>query len=383
LSSVYFFLFGAVGALSPYLSLYFHQMGLSGTQISLLMSVLPVLLFISQPLFGPLTDRSGHRGRMLAYLLLVVGATGLLVAAGRSFQTLLPLVMLWGFFGGPLTPIADSVALGEAARTGSSYPRLRLWGSIGFLLVTMALGRLYSVVDLRWAFVAYAVLNAAAFGFARRLPAEGVPGRQPVFREMGRVIRNPFLLGLLLCCGVVQMAAAAHSTFFTIHMAAIGGSSGTAGLAWALSAATEVPIFLLLGRVTVRTGPLPLLALSAAVYAVRWFLYSLVTVPAVLVWLQLLQAFSFAIFMPTAVVLVGELVPAELRSSGQSLLSLVNGGLATVLGTLAAGRLMDRMGTAGLYRVASYVALAGACGFFLLLAARRLQSRRGALSGTD
>lgn len=378
MSLVFFFLFGAIGALNPFLPMFYRSMGLSGTEIAILMSIMPVLLFISQPLFGPLTDRSGHRGRMLSWLLLATGVGGLLVAAGHSFASLLPLVLLWSFFNGPLVPIADSVALGEIVATGISYPRLRLWGSVGFLLLTVALGRLYTFVDLRWAFAAYALCNAAAWYCARRLPPEGIPSRPPVWRDLVRLVRNPFLIALLLCCAVVQVSQAAHAAFFSIHLQSIGGSSGTAGLAWGLSALTEVPLFLVLGRVTRRTGPLPLLALSGVVFAVRWYLYSLATVPATLVWLQLLQAFSFAIFMPTAVVVVGELTPPELRTSGQSLLGLVNAGLATVLGTLGAGRIVDQAGTAGLYRVASYVALAGGIGFLLLMLARRPRGGAGA-----
>ncbi|HWI65988.1 MAG TPA: MFS transporter, partial [Symbiobacteriaceae bacterium] len=304
MAAIYFLFFGAFGAMGPYQGLYYKHLGLSGTQISVLMSMLPVLLFVSQPLFGPLADRSGNRGRLLAYLLLAVGAAGLLMGVGTSFLTLLPLVMLWGFLYGPVVPIADSVALGEAVRTGSSFPHIRLWGSIGFLIVTVAMGRLYTVIDLRWAFPIYALINVVAWKFASRLPAEGAPSRKLSFREMGRLLRNPFLLGLLLCGALIQATLAAHATFFTIHMASIGGSSAMAGLGWGFSALTEVPVMMVLNRVTQRTGPLPLLVFASAMYALRWLLFSTVSVPAVLVGLQGLQSLTMAIFMPTAVVMI-------------------------------------------------------------------------------
>lgn len=375
---VYFFLFGAFGAMGPYLGLYFKQIGLSGTETSLLMSMLPLLLFIAQPIFGPLADRSGHRGRMLSYLLLAVGAAGLLMGMGTSFLTLLPLVMLWGFFYGPAVPIADSVALGEAMRTGTSFPHIRLWGSIGFLLVTSLFGRLYTAVDLRWAFPSFALLAFVAWIFARRLPADGVSSRNVTFADMGRLLRDPFLLGLLLCNALIQVGLAGHATFFAVHMVSIGGSSAAAGLGWGFSALMEVPVMLVLSWVTQRTGPLPLLAFAGVMYAVRWFLFSTATVPAVLIGLQGLQGLTMAIFMPTSVVLIGQLLPAELRTTGQSLLALVNGGLATLVGTLAAGRIVDVAGTAGLYRAISFVAAAGAAGCVLLLLARKAGEQRQA-----
>lgn len=381
MSAVFFIYFGAIGALHPFLSLYYKNLGLTGTEISLLMSVSPVLLFISQPLFGPLADRSGHRGRMLSWLMVVVAITGGLAGLGLSFWTMLPLITLWSFFAGPVTPLADSIALGEVQRTGVSYPQLRLWGSVGFLVMTTLMGRLYTQISMAWAFPLYCGMLLVGALFARRLPAEGISGQRPVWPELKRLLSNPSLLAFLVLCGLMQATQAAHSAFFSLRLEEIGGSSSTVGLAWALAAFTEVPVWLVLGKVTKRVGPLPLLALAGAVFAGRWWLYGVVTVPSVLVGLGLLQAFSFAIFMPTAVVFVGELTPPDLRTSGQALLVLINGGVATVLGTLGAGRIVDEAGTGPLYQAMAFVALASGLGFLLLVARRWKQAGKVAEHG--
>ncbi|HWI51391.1 MAG TPA: MFS transporter [Symbiobacteriaceae bacterium] len=372
---VFFFMFGAIGALSPYLSLYYHQAGLSATEISVLMSVAPFLLFFSQPVFGPLTDRSGHRGRMLGRLLLTVAVTGGLVGLGRSFWTLLPLVAVWSFFAGVLTPIGDSIALGEVVRTGVGYPQIRLWGSVGFLIVTIAMGRLYDSISMLWAFPLYALFMVVSWYFARRLPAEGVTSKRSVWPALRGLLRNKQFLAFLLLSGVIAMANAAHAAFFSVHMANIGGSNNLVGWAWGLAAATEVPLWLVLGKVTRRIGPLPLLAFAGFAFAVRFWLYGTVTAPMALMWLQLLQGLSFAVFMPTAVVFVGEMTGDDLRTSGQALLVLVNSGVATILGTLGAGRVVDAYGTAALYRLAGNVAFGAGVGFVLLLLLLALRKR--------
>jgi PPP family 3-phenylpropionic acid transporter len=366
-SPVYFFLFGAIGAMTPFLSLHYRNAGLSGTELSILLSVTPVLLFISQPIFGPMTDRSGHRGRMLSLLFLALAGSGALLSLGSSFWTLLPLVVLWAFFAGPLVPIADSIALGEAQRTGVGYPQLRLWGSIGFVLTTTGLGKLYNLIDLRWAFAFYAALNLIAFGFARRLPPDGLSSKRPVWPALKAALRNPQLLGFLLCSALLQTTQAAHSSFFSIHVENLGGTKGMVGMAWGIAALTEVPVWLVLSRVTRRTGPLPLIAFSAGMYALRWFLYAIAPSAELILALQLLQGLSFAVFMPTAVLLINELVPADLRTSGQALLVMVNGGIATVVGNITSGYIVDMSSTAQLYRIAAYVALAAGAGFVLLV----------------
>lgn len=366
MSVVFFFLFGAIGAMVPFLSLFYRQAGLSGTEISLLLSATPVLLFISQPIFGPMADRSGHRGRLLATLLLVAGVASLFLPLGHTFWALLPLVLLWAFFTGPLVSIADSIALGEVQRTGVSYPQLRLWGSVGFVLITTGAGRLYNLIDLRWAFVLYAGLNMVTAWLSRRLPAEGLSARRPVWPVLKELLRNPLLTGFLVLSALMQTTQAAHTSFFSIHLENLGGTNGMVGLAWGIAAVTEVPVWLVLDKVVRRTGPLPLLALSGLVYGLRWWLYSVAPTAGAILWLQLLQGLSFALFLPTAVMLVGELIPEDLRTSGQALLVLVNMGIANILGNLAAGYIVDMAGTAMLYRVACYVALAAGIGFLLL-----------------
>lgn len=371
---VYTLLFSAVGAMSPYLSLYFKSLGLSGTEVGILMAVAPVMLLVSQPVFGPLTDRSGHRGRMLARLLLAAAVAGAALALGRTFWTLLPLVMLWAFFSGALFPIADSLALGEAARTGTTYARLRLWGSVGFLVTTALLGRIYT--DLRWAFVAYALFILATWAPARRLPAEGKPRGRTLWPELVRALRNPRLVAFLACSAVLQFTVTGHSAFFPIHMQRLGGTAATVGLASSLSALTEVPLWLVLGKITGRVGAPPLLTLAAAAFSLRWFLVAGALTPGGLLWLSLMQTVTFAIFMPTAVVLMGQIMPDELRTSGQALLVLVNGGVAAVAGSVISGRVVDQIGTAGLYNVLGYVAAVAAAGFLLLALPWRRDSRR-------
>jgi PPP family 3-phenylpropionic acid transporter len=372
---VYFFYFGAVGALSPFLSLYYKQAGLTGTQISVLSALPPLLIFISQPIFGPLTDRSGHRGRMLGHLLLATAVTGLSMAMGSTFWTLLPFIAGWAFFSGLITPTADSIALGEVQRTGVTYPQLRLWGSIGFLIVTILIGRVFTQISLRWMFPIYTLLIMIAWFYAHRLPQDGVSAKRAIGPALKELLRNRLLLIFLLLSAMTWMAQAAHATFYSVHLTGIGGSSNTVGWAWGLAAAMEVPVWTVLGRLTKRIGPVPILAFATLVYGVRFWIYGMVTDPAVLVGLQVLQAFSFAMFMPTAVVLVGELTPPELRTSGQALLALTNGGLATIVGTLGAGRIVDRWGTAVLYKVSGSMAFLSAAGFLTLLVLMHMRHR--------
>lgn len=283
---------------------------------------------------------------------------------------------IWSFFSGPLGPIADSIALGEVQRTGVSYPQLRLWGSVSFVITSTLGGWLYNRIDLRWAFFLYAAISLIALLMARRLPADGLATQRKALPPLRTLFRNPALTGFLLFSGLLQTTQAAHAAFLSIHIDNLGGSNSMVGLAWGIAAVCEIPVWYYLARITRRVGAMPLLALSAFVYGIRWVLIGFAPSAAVVLALQLLQSGSFAIFLPTAVVLVGELVPPELRTSGQALLTLVNSGIALVIGTLLAGRVVDLAGTGVLYRSAGVVAMAAGFGFLFLLRRTRAAGMR-------
>ncbi|MEW8977907.1 MAG: MFS transporter [Symbiobacterium sp.] len=366
MSAVYFFFFGAQGAMTPFLSLFYKSAGLSATEIALLLSVPPVMLFLSQPLFGQLADRSGNRGRLFGQILVAAALAGALVSLGSSFWTFLPLVALWSFFSGPLGAIADSIALGEVQRTGASYPQLRLWGSVAWVITTTLGGWLYNRIDLRWSFAFYTTISLVTLIFSRRLPADGVSRERGPLPPFSTLFRIPELTGFLLCSGLLQVTVAANSAFLSIHIGSLGGSNSVVGLAWAIAASMEVPVWLYLDRITERFGDMEVVTVSAFMYGLRWLLMGVAPAAGLVLALQLMQAVTFALFAPTAVQIVGRLVPQELRTSGQALLVLVNSGVATVIGNLVSGRLVDLSGTVLLYRVAAVIALAAGLGFLLL-----------------
>ena len=69
--SFFFFFLGAIGAVFPYFSVYYKQLGFSPNQIGIVSGVRPIVGFCSAPLWGSLADRFRIRRIML-----VIGALG-------------------------------------------------------------------------------------------------------------------------------------------------------------------------------------------------------------------------------------------------------------------------------------------------------------------
>lgn len=366
MSRVYFLFYGAVGSLVPYLSPHYRDLGLSGVEISLLGSVGPAMLFVSQAIFGPLADRSGNRARVLSTLLVAAGVAGSSIALGRGFWSTLALVILWTFCNSPIGSLADSIALSEALHTGIPYPRIRLWGSLGFFLVTVLGGRVFDRWGRGLAFALYGALMLVAAAAARRAPAQGPRASQPVWPQLLRLALTPQVGSFLAFSCLIHVAIAGYTTFYSVRLVEVGGSNALLGAAWGLAALTEVPMWLWMSRWQRKPHPLSLLSLAAFTFALRWWLCGSISIPWVLAALQAFHAFSFAVYQPTAVEYMARLVPPELRSSGQGLLMVANAGLGFILGSMVAGQLVDLAGTAVMFKVMAALSLLAGIGLAIL-----------------
>ena len=66
---VWFFTMGGLGSFFPFFSMYLLENGqLSGSQIGMVLALLPTVGLASQPFWGQIADRTGSRTRVLAIL---------------------------------------------------------------------------------------------------------------------------------------------------------------------------------------------------------------------------------------------------------------------------------------------------------------------------
>src|SRR5262245_7333242 len=141
IEAFYFCYFVAVGTLVPFFPPYLRGLGLSGGRIALLLTVSPAL-YLGVPLaWGWLADKLRHPGRVLGFVSLGAAVSWIPVASAQSFGALLPAFAVYCFFAVAIIGLADALAF-DRARAGGDYGRIRLWGSVSFILVSLALGQL-------------------------------------------------------------------------------------------------------------------------------------------------------------------------------------------------------------------------------------------------
>ena len=146
-------------------------------------------------------------------------------------------------------------------------------------------------------------------------------------------------------------------TFLGIHMQEMGGSASLVGLAFALSALSELPIVAFGGRLLARFGAFRLICFALVVYTVRFIAFSLITEPEWILPVQLLHGLSYGAYLMASVTLAHRIAGRQQAATAQALLTAVSFGFGSITGSLVGGALLDSIGTTGLFRGAAVLML--------------------------
>ena len=363
----YLWYFAAVGAYHPFATLYVVGLGLEGFQVGLLAALPAVGVALSGPLLGAAADaRAAHRGVLVAALALAAIAATVATQA-TAFPALLLLLGLLALAAGPVGPLLDAFAVGVGARLGRSYGALRVWGSLGYTVSALAVGRLMGERVTPLFLVAHAACLTLTLAAVAGLPAIAGREARPLLGGLGLAQRNRGLAALLLVAYLVAAGAAVMNAFLGVRLVEVGGTAGLVGLAIALGAASELPVVAFGGRLLARFGAVRLVGLAILAYAVRFVAYGEIADAAWLLPVQLLHGLSFGAFLVASVPLAARLAGPAHAAAAQALLAAASFGLGTITGSLVGGALLDRVGVAGLFRGAAAVMLLALA---VLLAAR-------------
>jgi PPP family 3-phenylpropionic acid transporter len=272
----------------------------------------------------------------------------------------------YAFFSSSTTNVVDALTLQRVAEKGESFGRIRLFGSAGFVVSSVAFGLSVSDVDRRTVLVAIAFMFlAAGWSFTIRARSATVSGRR-IADGLALLGRRAVALPLLCTC-LHWIACAPYHGTFALHVAALGLSPAVVGLGAGLGVFAEILVMWL--HPSTKLGARQLLFLAFVASAVRWWAMSFAESAAAIVALCLLHGFTFGAFYVGAVGAINERVPPTSRASGQALFVSITFGIGGLVGYFAAGAAYDWLGGARLFSVAGIIELVAAA--LILLDRRR------------
>ncbi len=372
-SVLYFLYYGAAGAILPFLTLFYKQVGMDTYRIGILAALLPLISLFAGPLWGGLADYFHLHKRLLPMMLLATILPAVLLTQVEIFPLLVTVIIILGMFHFPIIPLADHAVLNTLGTKQHQYGRLRLWGSIGFGVSALGTGALIERTDIRLIFVVYLTANFLGALVAFRLPAAAQFKVEHYWSSLRRLVINPRWLGFLASIFLFGISSSAINNYYVLYLNALGAREGLTGLAIAVATLGEIPIFLLAPLILRRYSPTPLLLLAFSAVIVRCLLYSVIADPNLAVLVQLLHGPTFSAMWAAGVSYVNQIAPEGLGASAQGLFGATLYGLSGVGGALVGSQLFERLGPMGMFR---YVGLFAAAGLALFAWVTFVYSRR-------
>ncbi len=354
----YFWYFAFIGAFLPYFALYLQSLGFSAGRIAVLMSLGQFMRLLAPLLWSWLADSGGQRVRI------VVGATAAALASfsvvflTEDFLGLLIGLSILHFFWSASLPLVEALTLGHLAGRTEHYGRVRLWGSVGFILTVMGVGLLLDVAPIKsqlwvsWLLLAGTLISA--------LTLTEVKGQDS--HASGPIIEVMRQRKVVYLMASAMLMTAAHGTlyvFYSIHLVSQGYGKTLVGVLWTLGVVAEIFVFLWMPRISLRFSLRCILLACFALAVLRFLMIGwAVAFVVALVIAQLLHAMSFGAHHAATVAALNSWFAPGQQARAQALYGSVAYGAGGLGGALLAGWMWESLG-AGLSFSASALLAAG------------------------
>jgi PPP family 3-phenylpropionic acid transporter len=366
-------IFLAYGIIVPYFPVWLNARGLSPVEIAAVTSAPLFVRVFFTPCMGLLADRLGnYRGVILGLacsaVILVLGA-----AAVSGFWPILLVGVCLLLAVGTMLPLIETVAVGAVRSAGLDYGRMRLWGSVTFIVANFAGGIIIEALGGGFGIWLIAIACVLTLGAACLVPrpqvssGAGRPSRThwrvsfPV-RLLGS---RPFLM-FLIAIGCTHGAHATFYTFGALYWQSQGLSAAWVGTLWAIGVSAEVALFAFSAPIARRLGPVQLIVAGAGASVVRWTVMALDPPLAVLVPLQALHALTYGAAHLGAILFIARAVPQKGMGSAQAFYAVMAAGLVLGIVGLASGAVYESFGGRVFFLPAAVAALGCAAGIALL-----------------
>jgi MFS transporter, PPP family, 3-phenylpropionic acid transporter len=376
-SLFYAALFLVYGVHVPYLPVWLTHRGLNETEVAAITAAPFLFRLAVTPTCAVFADGTGNHRCVVIALAWLSLAAALILGGLSGFWPLFVCAVLFAVAIATVMPLTETIALAGVKGAGLDYGRMRLWGSLTFIVAGLVAAPL---IDARGADVTLYLLAAASISTviaAHLLPlpsgkvrATDAPQRMLLGPAVWQLVVRPGFVVFLVAASFTQAAHALFYTFGTLHWQGQGISGVWIGTLWAIAVLAEVLVFAYAGS-RLRTISAETLLLTAASLAVlRWLGMTFDPPIALLIPLQVLHAATYGACHLGAMTYIQRTIPDESAGTAQALYATFAAGAVMGLATLASGPLYKAYAGDAYLGMAAFAAVSVVAS--LMLNARRV-----------
>ncbi len=360
IAGFYFFYYAFIGMFAPYWSLYLKSIHLNAVEISILLSVQPVMRMLAPNMWGWLADYTGKRLMVIKLAATLSAVCYMGVFFTTSFWGMLLVLCMMSFFWSASMPLVEATTMTYLGKHSVRYGRLRSWGSIGFIATVVGLGYAFDHIAIAWLLWAGLICEVGILLFSRQIPHTEIVAHHTDSQPVKQIVLQKRVLALLGACFMMSVAHGPYYTFYSIYLVDHGYSKSAIGGLWALGVICEIGVFFVMPWLSQRFGYTRILMFSFACAVARFLMIGwCVDMVVVLLIAQVLHAATFGAYHAASVGLIHEFFKGRHQSKGQALFGSFTYGAGGMVGGLASGPLWQHLGSTTMFSFSAGVSLLG------------------------
>lgn len=360
LSGFYFFYFATVGGILPYWSLYLEHIKFNALEIGELSALMLASKIIAPTLWGWIADRTGKSLSMIrmASLLATLIFAGFFYRDSYAWVALI--TISFSFFWNAALPQFETVTLGHLKKESHRYSQVRLWGSIGFIVAVLGIGRAIDFLNIDYLPELIICLLGMIWLVSLITPEAQTNHQQTATTSLFKIIKQPEIIAFFVVYILLQISHGPYYVFYSIYLNHFNYTPTVIGFLWALAVATEVFLLIFMKTILAWVSLRKILLVSLFLSICRWLMIAFwVDSLALMMLAQLLHAASFGSSHVVAIHLVHQYFGHHHQGKGQALYSSLSFGLGGMIGSLYSGYYWDKQGAWFVYLIAAVSCLIG------------------------
>lgn len=358
IAAYYLFYYGFLGVFSPYWGPYLRSLGIPMAMIGLMISLPQINRVYAPAVWGWCADHFGHRRAILRLAGVGSFAGFVVLLFTQDMRWMFAAIFVASFFWSAALPQVEATTMAILKGDSGGYSRLRIWGSVGFMLATLAGGYL---IDRRGVGVLPQLVAAIMAGVATLVwwVPDVSPSRRAASESgIGAILRRSEVRALLVGCLLIGAAHGLLLSFYSIHLDEHGIAKSAMGWLWSLGVLAEIVLFWCMPQLSGRFRLRSLYLFAMACAVVRYLMIGWGTASlAVLLLAQTMHAFSFGLHHAVSIAYIHRHFGEAHQTQGQALYIVFTFGIGGSLGTLLAGIFWSRLGGSWMFTLASLVSL--------------------------
>lgn len=332
-----------------------EELSASGSQISLAY-LTQSLGAIAAPFFiGLIADQFFSAQKVLGILHLAGAALLFLASTMSTFGAFFPVILVYMILYMPTLALVNSVSFRQMASPEKQFPAVRVLGTIGWIVAGVIIGWLAWEQEaqlsqtFRMAAVASLILGVFSFVLPATPPThrgEKVSIRDILGLEAIGLLKNRSYLVFFISSIAICIPLAFYYNFTNLFLNEEGVKSAAA--VQSLGQVSEVLFLLLMPFLLMRIGVKLTLAVGMAAWAIRYVFFAFGDAGS-LFWMLLvgivLHGICYDFFFVAGQIYTDKFAGERFRSAAQGLITLATYGVGILIGSLAAGPIVDSFAT--------------------------------------